>query len=322
MGEKLAVSLAFALMTAALPASAQPAPNAEPAPSAEPAARARPAPAPAPAREEVIPRERPHRLVWRYPKFRWWEYAAAGAVSLGNISFEVLYQAEPRERWTGPVLLDAGARKWLRADSQATRLRVDDVSDYLWHGSTYYVLLDGLLTPLVSDRFNTEVALQLTLLNWQAIGLTGLLARLTHVAVGRRRPMLEGCSNDPDSANPCRFEGASFIAGHAMMTSANAGLACANHLSLPLYGGGIADDLVCPVMVTTALSVGVMRIIADKHWLSDTVPSWLVGGAIGFGMPYLLHYRYVRDVASPLPGTVLLPWADDTGAGVSFAGAL
>jgi membrane-associated phospholipid phosphatase len=299
MRATLAIAFTFALLTAGLPAHAQ--------------QQAQPAAAPA---------ERPHRLVWRYPKFRWWEYAAAGAVSLGNISFEVLYQAEPRERWTGPILLDSGARDWMRADSKAGRLRADDVSDYLWHGSTYYVLLDGLLTPLVSDRFNTEVALQLTLLNWQAIGLAGLVARLTHVTVGRRRPMLEGCSNEPGAPTPCTFEGASFIAGHAMMTSANAGLACADHLALPLYGGGIADDLVCPVMVTTALSVGLLRIVADKHWLSDTVPAWLLGGGIGFGMPWLLHYRYVRQVASPLPGTALLPWANETGAGVTFAGQL
>jgi membrane-associated phospholipid phosphatase len=179
------------------------------------------------------------------------------------------------------------------------------------------------VTPLASDRFNTDVAFQLTLLNWQAIGLSGLLARLAHVTVGRTRPLLQGCTtDDPTSINPCRDEGASFVAGHAMMSSANAGLACANHLALPLYGGGIADKLVCPIMVTNALAVGVLRFVADKHWLSDTVPGWLLGGAIGFGMPWLLHYRTVRSVVSPLPDTALLPWADQTSLGASFVGRL
>src|SRR5688572_1432667 len=126
MRAKLATALTFLLLTAALPARAEPQaqgePQAQEEPQAQPQARKEPQ-----AQPQAAAVERPHRLIWRYPKFRWWEYAAAGAVSLGNISFEVLYQAEPRERWTGPILLDSGARDWLRADSKAARLRVDDV---------------------------------------------------------------------------------------------------------------------------------------------------------------------------------------------------
>lgn len=270
------------------------------------------------AAQEAKPTQ--HRLVWKYPRFRLWEYIAAGAVSAGNISFEIAYSKNPRDRWTGPILLDGPARDFFRGGTAESRTLADDISDYMWHGSTYYVLLDGLLTPLVSDKFNYDVAFQLTLLNWQAVGATGLLARLTHVTVGRTRPSLEGCSDDPDAENRCEFRGASFIAGHAAMTSANAGLACANHQNLKLYGGGIADAAVCPLMVTAAAGVGVLRIIADKHWLSDTIVSWVLGGSIGYGLPYLLHYRHVQKVVSPLPNTALLPWGDRTSAGVRFTG--
>lgn len=266
--------------------------------------------------------ERQHRLNWHYPRFRWWEYVAAGAVSVGNISLELLYQDQPPDRWSSPILADARVRSWLRADTLEGRLRADDISDYQWYVSTYYVLLDGIVTPLASDRFNTDVAFQLTLLNWQAIGLSGLVARLTHVSVGRTRPMLQGCSDEPGAAQPCRFEGASFVAGHAMMSAANAGLACANHISLPLYGGGIADQIVCPIMVANALTIGTLRIVADKHWLSDTIPGLLMGGAIGFGMPWLLHYRFARKVASPLPDTALVPWANQESGGVMWVGRL
>ncbi len=262
------------------------------------------------------------RLVWRYPRFRLTEYVAAGAVSVGNISLEVAYQARPRDRFTKPVLNDSVVRSWLRASTPEGRDRADDISDYMWYGSTYYVLLDGLVTPLASDRLNTDVAFQLTLLNWQAIGLSGLLARMAHVSVGRTRPSLQGCSTAPDTTNPCEFRGASFVAGHAMMSAANAGLACANHGALPLYGGGVADRLVCPVMVTNALTVGVLRIVADKHWLSDTVPGLAVGGAVGFGLPWLLHYRYAQRIAAPLPNAVLLPWADGSSGGVQLIGRL
>jgi hypothetical protein len=295
----------------------------EPAPEAasaegEPASKASaellvpPTPAPTPQ----------HRLTWRYPRFRWWEYAASGAVTVGNGLLEFFYRKEVEGTWNRPILADAQVRQWLRADTPAGITRAAHASDYLWRGTTLYVLLDGLVTPLASDRFNTDVAFQLTLLNWQAIGLSGLLVRVVHVSVGRTRPSLQGCSQDPTSSNPCEFRGASFVAGHTMMTSANAGLACADHHFLPLYGGGIADALVCPVMVGSALAVGTLRIVADKHWLSDTVPSWLVGGAIGFGMPYLLHYRYVRDVLSPLPKTAIVPWVDGTSGGIGLMGQL
>lgn len=272
------------------------------------------------ARADEPKKDDGHRLVWNYPRFRTWEFIAAGAVSVGNISMEVAYSKNPPDRWTGPILLDRPARNFFRGGTEHSRLLADDISDHLWNGTTYYVLLDGLVTPLVSDKFNTDVAFQLTLLNWQAIGTAGLLARIAHVTVGRTRPSLQGCSNEEGAENKCEFRGASFIAGHAAMTSANAGLACANHQHLKLYGGGIPDAAVCPILVTTAASVGVLRMIADKHWLSDTIVGWALGGSIGYGMPYLLHYRYVQKVVSPLPNSALLPWGDANGAGIQFAG--
>jgi membrane-associated phospholipid phosphatase len=261
-----------------------------------------------------------HRMVWNYPRFRLWEYVAAGAVTAGNVSLEIAYSKEPKDRWNGPILLDGPARNFFRGGTEDSRWLADDISDYMWTYSTYYVLLDGLVTPLVSDKFNYDVAFQLTLLNWQAVGATGLLTRLAHITVGRTRPSLQGCSPEEGAENKCEFRGASFIAGHAAMTSANAGLACANHQHLKMYGGGIADAAVCPIMVTTAAGVGVLRIIADKHWLSDTVVSWILGGSIGYGLPYLLHYRHVQKVISPLPNSALLPWGDATSAGVQFTG--
>lgn len=272
------------------------------------------------ARADEAKKDDGHRLQWNFPRFRTWEFIAAGAVTAGNLGFEIAYSNTPRDRWTGPILLDRPARNFLRGGTNDARITAANISDHLWNGTTYYVLLDGLVTPLVSDKFNTDVAFQLTLLNWQAIGTAGLLTRLAHITVGRTRPSLQGCSNEEGAENKCEFRGASFIAGHAAMTSANAGLACANHQNLKLYGGGIPDAAVCPILVTTAASVGILRIIADKHWLSDTIVGWALGGSIGYGMPYLLHYRYVKKVVSPLPNSALLPWGDATSAGIQFAG--
>ena len=278
-----------------------------------------------PASTKVTPPSEPprkHRLNWHFPRFRWWEYAAASAVSVGNISLELAYQGGQTYSWNSTLPGDKPARSWLQGGTTESQTTAARISDHLWHGSTYYVLLDGLITPLATDKLNADVAFQLTLLNWQAIGTAGLIARLTHIAVRRTRPSLQGCSNEEGAVNHCEFRGASFVAGHAMMTSANAGLACAHHYSLPLYGGGAGDAVVCPVMVTAALSVGVLRIIADKHWLSDTLVGWALGGSIGYGLPYLLHYRPVHQIVSPLPNTALLPFATSDTVGLQFAGLL
>jgi membrane-associated phospholipid phosphatase len=264
------------------------------------------------------------RLKWTYPRFRWWEYVAAGAVTIGNVSLEVAYQsAQPKERWHGPVLFDGPVRDVLKGDEKAIRTATL-VGDWTWYGVQNYVLLDGILTPLLSDKLNADVALQLTLLNWQAVGLTGLLSRTSHVAIGRTRPSLQGCSNEEGAKNKCEFRGASFFSGHAAMTAVSAALGCVNHHYLPLYGGGLADALVCPVLLTGAATVGVARMVTDRHWVSDVLVGWAVGGGLGFGLPYLLHYgpTAVKVAMRPTRTTAFVPWADETSGGLRFVGML
>jgi membrane-associated phospholipid phosphatase len=108
------------------------------------------------------------------------------------------------------------------------------------------------------------------------------------------------------------------------MTTASAALGCLNHKYLPLYGGGVADALVCPVLLTGAAAVGVSRIINDKHWISDVMVGWAVGGLIGFGLPYGLHYApsAVKVALQPTPQTAIVPWANEESGGLRFVGLL
>jgi hypothetical protein len=306
----------------------EPAPAAETAPTT-PALAAPATPPPTRAKSKVPIKafrdeeKTKRRLNWTYPRFRWWEYVAAGAVTVGNVSVEFAYQSKPKERWHSPILFDAEVRKALKGNEKWAQIATD-VGDWSWYGVQNYVLLDGIITPLVSDKLNGDVALQLTLLNWQAVGLTGLVSRAAHITTGRTRPSLQGCSNEEDAENKCEFRGASFFSGHAAMTTASAALGCLNHHYLPLYGGGVADAIVCPVLLTGAATVGVARIVNDKHWISDVLVGWAVGGAIGFGLPYALHYApsAVKVAMQPTPNTALVPWADETSGGVRFVGSL
>ncbi len=197
-----------------------------------------------------------HRLQWNYPEFRTWEYFATGGVYAVSLAFE-LAGPFPDDRWNGPILFDSAVRRAVRSDTEAGRTRADLVSDFFWHGNQYFPWLDMVITPLLTDDWNLDVAGQGTLLNWQAAAVGFFVTRGLHRVVGRARPSKYGCSDDPDAENACaERRGPSFISGHTSMGAVGAGLTCAHRLHLPLYGGGWADYAICGVAATTALSGG------------------------------------------------------------------
>ena len=70
---------------------------------------------------------------------------------------------------------------------------------------------------------------------------------------------------------------------------------------------------------------GVMRMMADQHYLSDTLVGFAVGFGIGYGLPTLLHYRWrsiVGDHARTSGGArmAVAPYADASGGGLSLLG--
>lgn len=268
--------------------------SALPALLAAPASAAEPTKKSAPARTLPIGVEarphRPHRLNWTYPRFRTWQYAASTITSGVNFYIEFAGPDYPDQRTRGPVPLDSSLRTWLRIDNPRKAQRVALISDHMWYATQYFSFLDSIITPLVFDRGNFDVAWQLTMINWQGIGLSFFFTRLTHLAVGRARPSQYGCSEEPDAEFPCISAGPSFLSGHTSMSAVGAGLACSHHAALPMYGGGVPDVAVCVLLGASTLAVGTMRIAADRHWASDVVVGLGVGGAIGLGLPYLLHY--------------------------------
>jgi membrane-associated phospholipid phosphatase len=265
-----------------------------------------------------------HRLVWRYPRFRLWQYISNGSVSLLNIYAETIQANASSDSWKRPILFDRAARSWLRADTPDGRARADRVSDFLWYGGQYFPFVDGIVAPLASDDLNTDVAWQLSMINWQVVGFSALVTRAAHLWGGRARPSHTDCSDEPGSELPCTG-GSGFFSGHTSMTMASAGATCAHHLALPLWGHPVADATACGLLVADGVAVGVLRMRADKHWASDVLTGFVVGSAIGFLTPWLLHYqlREPNDETSGLPHDVmLLPWANDEAVGVSAAGRL
>jgi membrane-associated phospholipid phosphatase len=149
---------------------------------------------------------------------------------------------------------------------------------------------------------NAEVAAQMLVINMQSLGVSGLVSLLAEHTVGRARPYVQDCDangNIHDASGalmPSHCGGPndnrSFFSGHVAAVSTMAGLTCAHHQHLPLYGGGFADLAPCLVMIAAASATGVLRLVYDEHWASDILVGWAVGGVSGYVLPSLLHYGF------------------------------
>jgi membrane-associated phospholipid phosphatase len=250
-------------------------------------------PAEAPALHEPEQGTEEHRLKWDFPRFRLWQYVAVGVQTAANLTIEFTDFPSRSESWRSTLPLDTEVRNALRPETREGRDRAAVVSDYFWWGTQFYtVVVDSLIVPLAFDDSNTDVALQMTMINWQALGLTGLVTRIAHHTGGRARPVFYGCSEEPGASFPCGEGGPGFFAGHVSMTSAGAALACAHHAALPLYGENAAPGiLTCVVLSGGAVTVGVLRIMADRHWISDVVVGHLVGGGVVAQAPPVIRGR-------------------------------
>lgn len=103
------------------------------------------------------------------------------------------------------------------------------------------------------------------------------------------------------------------------MTSA--GLICAHHLNVPLYGGGAPDIAACGTAVGLGLATGWMRMTADRHYASDIIVGTVLGFGGGFGLPLLLHYRGLAPTRQVAGTTItVFPQASERELGLGLYG--
>lgn len=252
-----------------------------------------------PARELDTPR---HRLVYQkhWRRFELVDYLTS--VTIGAAFLYVHFYADPppEPKWTGPILFDRPVRNALVGGSRDARNKAGVVSDVFWYVPLLTPFFESALVPLFSDRLNVDVAWQLTAINLQSAAVNALLTRSGHRFVARERPDVEPCSRDASYDDHC-FGGsnASFPSGHASAAFMGAGLACAHHSNLPLYGGGAPDVAVCAATSTMAVVNGFARIVADRHYATDVIAGAAIGAMSGLAMPVLLHYGGLGNFSEP-----------------------
>jgi membrane-associated phospholipid phosphatase len=231
-------------------------------------------------------------LAWNaaWPTFRPAEYVVTATAGMASLLAYFALPTRDQPRWSGGILFDDAARNALRAQSPAARDRVRTLSDVTALSTLVWAVgVDSLLVPLA--RGSGSVAWQLTLIDAESFALSTLVTTTMFKTIARARPSYEDCLRDP-SFDPLCNSGAtaSFPSGHTNIVFTAAGLSCAHHMNVALYGGGVADGIACGGTVVLASATAALRVIGDRHYMSDV----LVGGAIGFGtgfaLPMLLHY--------------------------------
>lgn len=255
------------------------------------------------------------RLEWspRFTRFSTAQYGLSMALVGGVIASNAWLDPGNGAGWRGENAIDSGARFALASPSAQGRDAAGTVSDYLMYGLLAYpFVIDTALVAGIGHG-NYDVAFQMAMIGMQAVLTAKLVSSLTKGMVGRARPDSEGCITGDELG--CGTHNESFISGHTTTAFVGAGLMCAQHQNLALYGDGPWGAVACGASLVAAGAVGTLRIVADRHNLTDVVGGALVGLGAGYFLPNLLNYNFGEDRRSY---GQIAPFADDRTVGLSY----
>lgn len=161
------------------------------------------------------------------------------------------------------------------------------------------------------ERFFAEDA---TIIIQSAV-LAAVANQTVKFIVGRERPFVHQLPEDQKglTAHPSD-NNLSFYSGHTNLM-----------FSMVVSAGTVAamrgyehQGWIWAVGLPLATSVGLLRMGADKHYLTDVVTGAVLGSAFGVAVPLLLHGRTGETTGPDRPGTVrMMPMAGAHMAGIS-----
>lgn len=259
------------------------------------------------------------RLEWspRFTRFTSAQYGLSLALVGGVAASNAFLQAEG-PGWRGENAIDSQARFMLAGGNTSTRATAGQVSDYLMYGLLAYpFVIDTALVAAVGHG-NYDVAFQMAMIGMQGVLMAKFVSSLTKGLVGRARPDSEGCITGEELG--CGTHNESFISGHTTSAFVGAGLICAQHQNLALYGDGPWGAITCGASLVAASAVGTLRIVADRHNLTDVLGGAAVGMISGYLLPNLLNYNFGADLGADRSSHgQIAPFADDRTVGVSYS---
>ena len=251
-----------------------------------------------------------------------WDYTLAsvslGAIAVEGIALPMLLQ--PTARWVGPILFDADVRNALRINNATAHDAAQVLGWALWGAQAAYPI--AVDVPYAWARYGWGLARDLLWQDAVTLFFAVALDFAVRDLVGRARPYTYQCIQDGGTNCIDNLEAVrSFPGGHFLNATAASVLTCTQHLYVHLYGDGW-DGLTCAMTLASDAAVGLLRIASDWHWASDELLGGVVGALIGWGVPYIMHFRGTSDANARAPSAIVVPMpiALDHGGGLGVAG--
>lgn len=232
------------------------------------------------------------------PDLEWWPWLATVPLLGGSLAIDLAVSTDSgRWRRVGP--LDRAFESWAR-DSIDGRDRAALASDFFLFSSAAAPVADAILWSQAGTR-RSRVTYRLLTMDSLAFAFQGLLTVGTKHVVRRPRPYDVPCTDDPEYDPSCdsssRFQ--SFISGHTSAAFTGAALVCAHQR---LRGRTPLGHIECIATLATASFAGALRIVSERHYVSDVIGGAIIGFISGYLLPLLLYPR-------ALPPPILEPHA-------------
>lgn len=242
------------------------------------------------AAERHAPRDPLWRSAW--PTVSWGEGGAALSAGVATAAFAVTPAAE-EPRWRGGILFDGAVRGALRLSSPSERGAARAVGDWQYYTAGVLPLLADPLVAWLAHGDSTA-AVNIELMALEAFSYAGLLSFVSTRVSERERPDTTECLREQAPGVVCERDTEAFWSGHTSIVAASAGVVCANHQFMALWGSRGADVGACIFAGSAALVTAVSRVMADRHYASDVLLGLGLGLGIGYGVPTALHYGRSR----------------------------
>lgn len=214
-----------------------------------------------------------------------------GALGVGALVLALLADtAQPA--WTRQNVVDEGVRNAVGARTPEGRRLASVFSDI----TRALVILPPLtIDPLMAvvRHNNNDYGLRLGLVSSFSMASAAFSLTLLKYFVRRERPTGRECAlGTSTDCGARRYR--SLPSGHTAMAFAGASLSCVYHPRMALYRSRGAGIAACASAMTVATLTGVLRLIAQKHYLADVVIGALLGVVAGWLLPTALYFGFDR----------------------------
>jgi len=225
----------------------------------------------------------------------WWLTSEMMKADLVPEKCRWCYRAEDGKDLLNPY--DGWVRKRLVWKSTDTAATVSSILGFFVEPATMFGLTAvSEANERAIGRFPVDA-----LLITEATVIAADINQIAKFAFARERPFVHYLPRAPDAVRALTDspsdDNLSFFSGHTTLAFA---VATAAGTVTTLRGYRLAP-LVWGAGMTMAVSVGYLRIAADKHYFSDVMTGAVVGSIIGVGVPLIFHSVSSSSTSNPDP---------------------